>query len=202
MAVGEHVFREVHLPGHDEINVVLLEALGRGYATPLSPRGYVGIGPLVTIVGDCAAEGRFHRDVLGMEPTLELSLKGPEIERTVGLPGGAGLDLKVYGDPTEPLGRLEIIEYQQVQGADLYPHATPPATGILHVNYRVPDLAPIRTRLGKAGVPCSDHGLVSAMYGSGPVISFRSPAGLRIEVQACVMPPASIFTPKPEITDA
>lgn len=180
---GQHVFREVHLPGHDEINVVLLEVIGPGYATPLSPRGYAGIGPLVTIVGDGAAEARFYGDVLGMATTLELLLKGPVIEKTVGLPPGAGLDIRVFGDADEPLGRIEVIEYQRVQGDDLYPRAKPPATGILHMNYRVPDLAPIRARLAKAGVPVTEHGNVAALFGNGRVISFRSPAGFRIEVQ-------------------
>ncbi|MEO8445221.1 MAG: hypothetical protein ABI567_09475 [Gammaproteobacteria bacterium] len=180
---GEYLFREVHLPGHDEINVVLLEVFGPGYATPLTAKGYAGIGPLVTIVGDGAAEARFYRDVLGMATTLELLLKGPVIEKTIGLPPGAGLDLRVFGELSEPLGRIEVIEYQQVQGEDLYPRARPPATGILHVNYQVPDLVPIRARLARAGVPVADHGNVTGLSGSGPVISFRSPAGFRIEVQ-------------------
>jgi catechol 2,3-dioxygenase-like lactoylglutathione lyase family enzyme len=183
MAAGQHVFREVHLPGHDEINVVLLEVLGPGYTTPLSPKGYAGIGPLISIVGDGAAEVRFYRDVLGMTTTLELLLTGPDIERTVGLPSGAGLRLQVFGDPHEPLGRIEVIEYQQVRGEDLYPRAMPPATGILHVTYRVPDLAPLRARLAAAGVSVTEHGTVTAIFGSGPLLSFRSPAGFRIEVQ-------------------
>jgi len=181
--VGEHVFREVHLPGHDGINVVLLEVLGPGYATPLSARGYAGIGPLITIVGDGAAEARFYSDVLGLDTTLELLLTGPDIENTVGLPSGSGLDIRVFGDPAEPLGRIEIIEYQNVRGADLYWRATPPATGILHVNYRVPGLAPLRARLAQAGVPIQEHGYVAAIFGCDTVISFRSPAGFRIEVQ-------------------
>ncbi len=183
MPAGGSVFREAQLPGHDDINVVLLEVFGPGYATPLSPRHYAGIGPLVTIVGDGAAEAAFYRDVLGMPATLEMMLKGPVIERTVGLPPGAGLDLRVFGDPAEPLGRIEIIEYQQVRGEDLYPRARAPATGILHVSYRVPELAPIRRRLESAGMTMVEHGTVQTMYGSGPVMSFRSPAGFRIEVQ-------------------
>lgn len=104
------------LPGHDEINVVLLEVVGPGYSTSLTDRGFAGIGPLVTIAGNGRAEAAFYRDVLGLPPTLELSLQGPEIERAVGLPPGAGLDLWVLGDPAEPLGRIEIIQYRPVQG--------------------------------------------------------------------------------------
>lgn len=180
---GEHVFREVHLPGHDGINVVLVEVIGPGYTMPLSARGYAGVGPLVTIVGDVAAESRFYRDVLGLDAVLDLLLNGPVIEQTIGLPSGAGLDVRVFGDRADPLGRIEIIEYQRVTGDDLYPRAIPPATGILHVNYRVPDLTPIRTCLAQAGVPVAEHGIVATVFGTGPVMSFRSPAGFRIEVQ-------------------
>jgi catechol 2,3-dioxygenase-like lactoylglutathione lyase family enzyme len=183
MRAGSDLFREVHLPGHDEINVVLLEVIGPGYATPMTSQGYAGIGPLVTIVGNADAEASFYREVLGMATTLELALTGPDIERTVGLPPGAGLKIRVFGDPAEPLGRIEIIEYQQVEGEDLYPRARPPATGILHMNFRVPDLAPIRARLGRADVAMTEHGQVASICGTGPMLSFNSPAGLRIEVQ-------------------
>jgi catechol 2,3-dioxygenase-like lactoylglutathione lyase family enzyme len=184
MAAGEQRFREAQLPGHDDINVVLIEVLGPGYRVPLSPAGYAGIGPLVTIVGDADAEARFYRDTLGMAATLELLLKGPEIERTVGLPPDAGLDIRVFGDPDEPLGRIEIIEYQRVRGKDRYHLARPPARGILHVNYRVSDLVPVRERLAMANVVVTEHGVVDAIYGTGAMLSFRSPAGFRIEVQA------------------
>lgn len=180
---GDLVFREAHLAGHDELNVVLLEVIGPGYATAFSPRGFAGVGPVVTIVEDGAAEARFYSEVLGLATTLELLLEGPAIEATVGLPPGAGLDIRVFGAPAEPLGRIEIIEYQRVAGADRYPHANPPATGILHVNYRVADPGPLRTRLARAGIAVTEHGMVDALYGKGPLISFRSPTGFRIEVQ-------------------
>ena len=183
MPAGQHMFREAQMSGHDGINVVLIEAIGPGYATTLSPKGYAGIGPLVTIVPDAAAETAFYRDILGMATTIEMQLAGPEIERTAGLPPGAKLDLRVFGDPDEALGRIEVIEYQQAESADFYPRAKPPATGILHVNYRVNELAPVRARLRKAKIAITEHGTLSALYGSGPMLSFRSPAGFRIEIQ-------------------
>lgn len=183
MAAGQHRFREVQMQAHDAINLVLIEAIGPGYATAMSPRGYAGVGPLVTIVPDIGIETVFWRDVLGMSTTLELELDGPVIERTVGLPAGAALRLRVFGDPAEALGRIEIIEYQQVHGENRYPQARPPATGILHANWQIPDLEPIRARLRDAKLPFAEHGTVGALYGSGPVLSFFSPAGFRVEVQ-------------------
>lgn len=183
MRAGQHLFREVQMPGHDEINVVLIEATGPGYDTTMSPKAYAGIGPLVTIVPDAEAETFFYRNVLGMATTIELRLGGPEIESAAGLPSGAKLDLRVFGDPNEPLGRIEIIEYQQLPGKNLYLRAKPPATGILHMNYRVKDLAPVRSRLSTARIETTEHGALSTLYGSGPILSFRSPAGFYIEVQ-------------------
>jgi catechol 2,3-dioxygenase-like lactoylglutathione lyase family enzyme len=183
MAAGPHRFREVQMPGHDAINVVLIEAIGPGYDTTMSAKGYAGIGPLVTIVPDAETETVFYRDVLGMATTIELQLGGPDIERTAGLPPGAKLDVRVFGDPDEPLGRIEVIEYQQASGENLYLRAKPPATGILHVNYVVRDLAPIRTRLRTAGIAITEYGILSTLYGSGPIMSLLSPAGFSIEVQ-------------------
>jgi hypothetical protein len=51
------------------------------------------------------------------------------------------------------------------------------------MNYRVPDLGPVRARLAGACVPITEHGVIRGVYGAGPVISCRSPAGFRIEVQ-------------------
>jgi catechol 2,3-dioxygenase-like lactoylglutathione lyase family enzyme len=184
MAAGRHVFREAQMPGPDGVNVVVIEVIGPGYDVPLSPRGFAGAGPVVTIVGDVGAEGRFYREVLGLAMTLDLQLGGPDIERAVGLPPGATLDLQVYGDPHEPLGRIEAIEYGQVEGADLYPRARPPARGLLHATWRTPGLDELRARLATAGVGGSAPRPRTPRVGAGGVLSFRSPAGFRIEVQA------------------
>lgn len=177
------VFSEVHLPGHDETNVVLLEIIGEGYDTCFNDKGFAGIGPLITIVPALAAEEAFYTGVLGMAITLNLRLAGPELEKMIGLPAGAALVLKVYGDPAEPLGRVEVIEYERTQGRNLFPRARAPALGTLHVTYRTADLGPLRARLAGSGVAITDHGDRKLLYGEGRVISFHSPAGFRIEVQ-------------------
>ncbi len=175
------IFREVHLAAHDALNVVLLEVLGAHYRH--SPAGYAAIGPLINVVGDADAEAAFLRDALGLEFIIGDLLSGPDIERMVGLPPGAGLDFRVYGDPDEPLGRIELVEYQQTAGEDRYARARPPATGLLLTGWHCADLTPLRARLEKLGIAFTEHGEIDAIYGRGPVISFRSPAGFRIEVQ-------------------
>jgi catechol 2,3-dioxygenase-like lactoylglutathione lyase family enzyme len=180
------IFKEVHLPGHDETNVVLLEIIGEGYDTCFNAEGCAGIGPLITIVPSLAAEEAFYAGLLGMAITLQIRLAGPALEKMVGLPPGAALMLKVYGDPGEPLGRIEVIEYERTAGTNLFARARPPALGTLHVTYRSAALGPVLERLGRAGVAVSDHGTRRLIYGSGRVVSFTSPAGFRIEVQDAV----------------
>ncbi|MEM9533223.1 MAG: hypothetical protein AAGA23_20045 [Pseudomonadota bacterium] len=173
-------FREIHLPSHDAINVVLLEVLGESY--PFSDQGFAGVGPLITIVGDAPAERAFVADALGMRLKTENLLKGPEVEKMVGLPSGATLDVSIWGADDEEFGQLEIIEYGGVRGADRYPLAVPPARGVLHVNYAVADLKPLIERLSTQGTAYDEAGPVQTLAGTGRVVTVHTPAGLRIDV--------------------
>ena len=178
---GGITFREVQMPGHDDTNIVLLELVGEEYL--YSPTGYAAIGPLITVVADANAENLFYTEVLGLEELMRFALAGPETEKMIGLPPGAGLIFHVLGADSDPMGRIELVEYQQTEGTDRYALAKPPATGTLHVTWQVDDLAPLRTRLAASLVEVTEHGMIDAIFGAGPMISFKSPGGLRIEVQ-------------------
>lgn len=173
-------FREIHMPSHDDINVVLLEVLGK--PLPFSPRGYAGVGPLIFIVPDASTEKSFFENVMQLDKLNDNLLKGPEIERMIGLPPGAGLDVSIWGRVGNNFGDIEIIEYQGVRGRDLYPHTRPKSLGILHISYVVPDAAQLLYRLRAAGIEASHHGRIDSLTGEGVVSSFNTPAGLRIEV--------------------
>ena len=173
-------FREIHMPSHDDINVVLLEVIGK--PRPFTAQGFAGVGPLIFIVPDAPAEKAFFAEVMQLDKLNDNLLKGPEIERMVGLPPGSGLDVSIWGRTGNHLGEIEIIEYQGVTGRNLYPLARPKALGILHVGYVVNDAASIRKRLRESGTTLTEHGAVRTMTGEGNVISFQTPAGLRIEV--------------------
>ncbi len=172
-------FREIHMPAHDAINVVLLELVGK--AMTFSDAGYAGIGPLITIVPDAAAEKAFYQGVIGLDILSDNILAGPEIEKMVGLPPGAALNVSIWGKAGVDLGQIEIIEYQGVRGADLYPRARPKALGILHVTYHVAELDALLNRLKAAGTSCEGHGRVDTLAGVGETVSFRTPSGFRIE---------------------
>ncbi|MEO0346383.1 MAG: VOC family protein [Pseudomonadota bacterium] len=173
-------FRELHMPAHDAINVVLLEVVGS--PRPVTPAGFGAVGPLIITVPDARAEQAFARDVLGLGKLSDHILSGPEIEAMIGLPRGATLDVSIWGDADAPFGQLEIIEYGGTDGVNLYSRAQAPATGILQVRYHTNSLAPIYARL--SDMAFERHDDVDLIDGHGVLLRFRSPAGLAVEVLA------------------
>lgn len=174
------VFREIHMLAHDDINVVMLEVVGEEKA--YSHAGVAGIGPFVFIVPEAEIERDYFKSIFLVDKLNDNVFKGPEIEKTVGLPKGTELHISIWGREGFELGELEVIEYKGVSGDNLYPKAKPKALGILHIGYVVPDAAPLVNRLKARGVPVTHHGKVSTLIAEGEVISFASPAGLTIEV--------------------
>ncbi len=173
-------FREIHMPSHDCINVVLLELIGADL--PYSARDFAGVGPLITIVPDADRESAFYREVFDLECLSRNRLDGPDIEKMIGLPAGAALEVSIWGDPAEPLGQIEIIEYRGVTGRNLYPRARAPATGILELCYSAADAGPIRERFRAADIPIVQHDRIDALVAKGSMLTAHSPAGFSINV--------------------
>jgi catechol 2,3-dioxygenase-like lactoylglutathione lyase family enzyme len=172
------VVREVHMPAHDALNLVFLEI--EGDPELVSPQGY-GIAPqIIATTADNLADKVFYESVFGMVEASYHRFAGAAIEKTVGLPKGAGLDVRIFGDPASRYGRLELVQYEGVKSANLYPRAVPPARGMLSVVYFVPDLTPIVTR--GTGYGLRERGVVSTIWGQGRVAQVTSPAGLRIDI--------------------
>lgn len=186
------VVHEVHLPGPDGVNLVFLEQQGK--PEPVSPEGY-GVAPqIVAISPDNRREKAFFERVLGLDETSYHRFAGPEVERTIGLPAGAGLDIRIFGDAGYDYGRLEIVQYEGAKSADLYPRARPPARGLLSVTFFVPDVGAVLARAAAlatdttaaAGAtmraPPVDHGVVDTVFGTTRMATLTSPAGLRIDL--------------------
>jgi catechol 2,3-dioxygenase-like lactoylglutathione lyase family enzyme len=172
-------FREIHLHGHDELNIVLLEVIGK--EMDFSEQGFAGVGPLITIVGHAPSERAFYANVMGFDMLNDNLLEGPEIERMIGLPPGSGLDVSIWGDAGEPLGQIEIIEYRGAKGSNLYPITVPTQLGILHVSYEVSDLEAFKQKLHDSGINPVDRDYREVIFGSGRFIRFRTPSGLNVE---------------------
>jgi hypothetical protein len=107
---------------------------------------------------------------------------GPSIEKTVGLPPGAQLDIRIMGDSKIDYGRIEIVQYEGAQSRNLYPRARPPARGMLSVTYFLPELDSVIARGASLGV--RDLGFVDGVYGAGRMATASTPAGLRVDLFA------------------
>ena len=179
------VVHEVHLRGPEAVNLVFLEQ--EGHPEPVSPKGYGVMPQIVAISPDNRLEKAFFERVMGLQETSYNRFSGPEVEKTVGLPKGAGLDIRIFGDPGYDYGRLEIVQYEGANSADLYPRARPPARGLLSVTYFVPDVGAILARARAADAPAMraapvDHGVVATVFGESRMATLTSPAGLRIDL--------------------
>ena len=180
---GVH-FREIHLAGHDDINLVLLQILGG--AIPIPATGFYGIGPLVCIVQDPAPERRFCQQVLGLALSHDNILAGPEIEKMIGLPQGCALEVSIWAQPGQPLGEVELVTYQGTDGADRYSRASPGRRGVTHLNWWVGDIETFSSHLSAHGVQYSSSYIRGRLIQSNATRTFRSPAGLQIEVHTAI----------------
>jgi catechol 2,3-dioxygenase-like lactoylglutathione lyase family enzyme len=174
------VVHEIHLPASDGMNLVFLES--EGVNEPVGPKGYGVAAQIVLITADNVRETAFFRKVFGLEDLSHNRFGGPEVERTIGLPPGASLDITILGAKSSPFGRLEFVQYEKAPGKNLYPRTRPPARGLLSITYIVPDLKPILERGRPFGI--RDLGTVRSILGQGHMAEITSPAGLRIDILA------------------
>ena len=176
---GVH-FREIHLAGHDDINIVFLQVIGSN--TPIPHSGFYGVGPLVCIVRDPAAEKRFIETILRLSLSHNNILEGPEIEEMIGLPAGCALEVSIWAEPGQALGEVELVTYRGTDGADRYPRARPGARGITHLNWWVDDIEAFAAHLTAQGVTHELSKVEGWLFQSSASLVFQSPAGLRLEV--------------------
>lgn len=170
---------EVHMAAHDGLNIVFVEQPTR--PEPVSSKGY-GIAPqIVTISPDNTREADYLRRLLGLEQVSHHRFGGPAVEKTIGLPAGASLDVRILGDTARDFGRIELVQYEGVAGQNRYPLAKAPARGQLSVTYFVDDLAPWLSQALSSEV--TDLGRVEGgVYGAGRMVTLSTPAGLRIDL--------------------
>ena len=171
---------EVHLPGPDGVNLVFVEQ--PAHPEPVSSKGY-GVAPQIVVISpDNLRESSYYQSLLGLEQISHNQFGGPSVEKTIGLPPGAKLDIRIMGDSKIDYGRIEIVQYGGVQSRNLYPLAKPPARGMLSVTYFVPEVDSILARGGSLGV--RDLGEVDGVYGPGRMVTATTPAGLRLDLFA------------------
>jgi len=177
-------FREAHMFAHDDINVVLLELVGK--KKPFTEKGVAAVGPLVLIVPDVAIESDFLKSVFMLNTLNENILNDPDLINAIGLPDGTALNIHILGRKGFDLGQLELIEYAGLEGNNLYPRAKPNALGLLHICYVIADHELLLQRLDKHGIEVARHNNVDSIHGRCDVVTFYTPAGLKIEVYSPV----------------
>jgi catechol 2,3-dioxygenase-like lactoylglutathione lyase family enzyme len=176
---GQEVF-ETHMFGPDGLNLVFVEQ--PAHPEPVSARGY-GVAPQIVVISpDNLRESSFWQSLLGLEQISHNQFAGAAIEKAVGLPPGAKLDIRIMGDTQVDYGRIEIVQYEGATSRDLYPRAKPPARGQLSVTYFVPEIDSIVARGGSLGV--RDLGTFNGIYGEGRLATVTTPAGLRVDLFA------------------
>ena len=134
---------------------------------------------------DLDEETDFFKDLFSLKLAISEDLFGEHVEKMVGLPKGGGLRLNLLeGDETDRYGRVELVSYVGAgKQNNLYEIANPPALGTLHCLFKVETISEIKKKLQKRSINFDEFGSLDLIYGKGEVISFRSPAGLRIDVQ-------------------
>jgi catechol 2,3-dioxygenase-like lactoylglutathione lyase family enzyme len=186
-AIAEYEFdgiqvREVQMLGHDQVNVVLIEVLSRGFEVQFTDKNFAALTSFVVIVPDVQAEKTFYSDVFGMETILAHSLSGAAIEQAAGLPAGTTLDLHLLGDPANMFGRMELIEYVGVGGRNLFPQAVPPATGILQCGFVVDALDDFMARPATSNAGAQELSVASLIFATGRIAGMVSPSGYQVYV--------------------
>lgn len=175
-------FLEMHLGIHDDVNLVLLELPDR--PAPCNAQGFGAIGPIISVVPAVDAEKRFYRDGLGLAMLTDNFLDGEEIERMIGLPSGAGLDVSIWGQEGERNAQLELVEYTGVEGENRFALASLPNCGLHQVCFNTANAAEITAAARAAGARVVHRGPISTLAGTGDCWSIYTPAGMRIDLLA------------------
>jgi len=184
-AIGEYEIdgiraREVQMPAHDDINVVLIEVLSAGFEVDYTAKGYAALTSFVVIVPDVAREAGFYKRLFGMQEILCHSFSGAAIEMAAGLPPGTVLDLHLLGGPDNLFGRMELIEYTGIHGDNRFARAQPPATGILSCGFNVDSLDEFAGKAAGLDFAVSGRMQADVIFATGEVAQMMSPAGLHI----------------------
>ena len=173
---------EVQMFGTDGTSIMLIEIMQVSY--PFSPKGFAGMTNFVPIVEDAAVEEKFYADVFGFPALTSHLLQGEEIEKMVGLPKGAQLDIRILGVEENYFGRIEMVDYKGVASVNKYPQAKPGALGVTHGTFFTSNIAEVKKRAEQAKARMIDHGTIKTIFGTAPALTVFTPAGLRLDVFA------------------
>jgi catechol 2,3-dioxygenase-like lactoylglutathione lyase family enzyme len=111
---------------------------------------------------------RFYELLLGIGPTVELSIQQETVNQILGAPAGTTFDMLLLGPPGEATG-IEVEEFDVAHGR-MYPTSLN-RTGLAMVSVRVADLADCRAR-------CDDYRIARIGEGALPMPERERGAGM------------------------
>lgn len=152
--IGDLQVREVQVPVHDGVNLVLAEIMGEAFAS--TEKGYGGATSVVTTTTNIEREIEFL-SLLGLAQLDRHLLEGPAVELMVDLPAGTKLEMQLLGEAEHRFGRAELVCYHGVTGCDLYSRCGPPARGLFRAAIWVEECRPVVERVLAAGFRASFH---------------------------------------------
>ena len=143
----------------------------------------------MAMVHDIEAERAFFEDGLGFSPFWEGDYIDAEpVDTNFAMPDNLADEIPrrtaiLQQRPGED-GRVELMEFVGLDGADFSESAVPPNLGILSVRLPVEDLAlALAGATAEGGAPfCAPAALALAPYGAVEHACVRSPAGIMVEL--------------------
>ncbi len=96
----------------------------------------------VAVIGveDLDASLRFYADTLGLEVIENLSWQGPEFERHWNLPTGSSARCALLVHGADPIGRIQIMEFDAADRKRVRPQDIQRATGLFNLNIYSSDI--------------------------------------------------------------
>jgi len=97
----------------------------------------------VVVIGveDLDASLRFYSDTLGLEVIESLTWQGPEFERHWDLPAGSSAKCAFLGHGADPIGRIQIMEFDATDRKRVRPQDLRRATGLFNLNIYSSDIS-------------------------------------------------------------
>jgi catechol 2,3-dioxygenase-like lactoylglutathione lyase family enzyme len=121
-------------------------------ALPRSRTGYSQVATTAHATRDLAAALAFHREVLGLWPTIDTVLESPAVNELTGRPREARTRV-VWMRGAHPYGKVALSQPLNYALADRASDTSAPAIGYLAQGFVVPDLARALERAAACGAP-------------------------------------------------
>jgi len=182
----EGASREAHVETEDGVILGIIEIIGSPRQDYLDVSEGVLFSEMATtsfLVPDLDTALHFYGDVLGLEPTVDMTFDTDQMRRLIGLDEPIRLRMVLLESPAEPSGKVGLLDYEGVEGTSLADRARPPHRGALTMTFESDALDALQDRLDatEARVLTSPRSVRMAPYGQVRALWAQAPDGVRME---------------------